>query len=171
MPPFPAPPTPEEFEAMMAELRATPMPPAFDYEAYRANDLWKRIRKRVVKRDKRICQSCGGEGHTVHHRSYDQPVLDGHADEFLVTVCDGCHDLVHNTDDGKRRPQDEWDTILAQPKPETFPEPVVPQTNGTTIPLVSEPEGWSRMTAKQRAGWNRSVLATLRARFPKLLRI
>jgi len=97
---------------------------------------------------------------------YDQPVLDGHADEFF-TVCDGCHDLFHTTDDGKRRPQDEWDAIIAQPKSEMFPEPVVPQTNGL-IPLVAKPDSWSRMTAKQQAGWVRSVMTTLRVRFPKL---
>jgi 5-methylcytosine-specific restriction endonuclease McrA len=63
------------------------------YSAYLRSRHWRRLRKRVLKRDGHACQRCGTSTDlTVHHRRYDI----GHDRlEDLVTLCESCHDGLH----------------------------------------------------------------------------
>lgn len=86
--------------------------PLGNYEKYRGTARWRRIKARVLERDKRTCLCCGGIGTVVHHRSYDDDVMLGTNDAMLWTVCDGCHELIHFTDDGAKRSAEEVDLLL-----------------------------------------------------------
>ncbi|MDF2461775.1 MAG: hypothetical protein K0Q43_10 [Ramlibacter sp.] len=120
-------PTQEEIQATLAELRAeleakearrlagTLDPYEIfldDYSAYLQTKLWKKISRRVLKRDNKVCRRCGGRGLRVHHRSYDADVMRGERDEALATVCDTCHHVIHFLDDGSKRPEQDWDQVL-----------------------------------------------------------
>lgn len=65
------------------------------YQAYLKSDLWKAIRKRVLKSANRKCAGCGGKATQVHHRDYRPSVLRGDNDVPLVALCRTCHDAVH----------------------------------------------------------------------------
>lgn len=61
------------------------------YADYLNSPLWKKIRKRVLRRSKHRCEVCGGVAKQVHHRSYTNQTLLGRRDDFLVAVCGDCH--------------------------------------------------------------------------------
>jgi hypothetical protein len=49
-----------------------------DYANFLQSDLWRKsIRPRVLKRDNRVCFSCGGRANDVHHASYHPLVMAG----------------------------------------------------------------------------------------------
>lgn len=62
-----------------------------DYKAYRASDLWKGIRRRVLERDGRKCRLCQEWTGIVHHDLYDKPTMLGDTLEHLYSLCDDCH--------------------------------------------------------------------------------
>ncbi len=64
------------------------------YAAYLESDLWKSIRKRVLKRDRHICFGCGKTACQVHHRNYEIDVLQGKSLGPLVSICHGCHESI-----------------------------------------------------------------------------
>jgi hypothetical protein len=72
-----------------------------DYPAYLKSDLWKSIRKRVLKVASRKCVGCGAKATQVHHRDYRPSVLRGNNDFPLVAMCSTCHDAVHAGDNNK----------------------------------------------------------------------
>ena len=72
-----------------------------DYPAYLKSDVWKTIRKRVLKAAGRKCAGCGGKATQVHHRDYRPSVLRGDNDGPLVALCKTCHDAVHAGDKNK----------------------------------------------------------------------
>jgi 5-methylcytosine-specific restriction endonuclease McrA len=73
------------------------------YEEYRLSDLWKGIRDRVLERDKRTCQGCGGTASHAHHRKYDREVMTGEDIQPIVALCAGCHTKVEFGQDGHKR--------------------------------------------------------------------
>jgi 5-methylcytosine-specific restriction endonuclease McrA len=97
------------------------------YGKYLHSNEWKRIRRRVLKRDQQQCWRCGGQATLVHHRSYAPEVLAGNNNEQLASLCEGCHTVVHYDDSGAERPWPETERILV--------------------------EKWPRMTAVQRSAW------------------
>jgi hypothetical protein len=118
---------------------------------YLPSSLWQKIRRRVLRRDKKICFYCGGTAILVHHRSYTRKVLEGRADHRLVSLCEGCHGLIHFSDKGNKRSLIATDRILmARTPPIEIPEPVVDLRRLNPIP---QPREWPRMTAIQRQGW------------------
>ncbi len=85
----------------------------------------------------------------MHHRSYERDVLEGKNDAMLATVCEGCHNIIHFTDDGSARPEEEWDSVfLAGQHQEDIP-PV--GKIDLRRPVFDLPAGFdrSRMTARQ----------------------
>ena len=123
-----------------------------DYNSeYLPSKLWKSIKRRVLKRDGKVCQLCTGPGGVVHHRSYDLEVLEGNADYLLITLCEGCHELVHKDEFGRKRPTSETHGICATPQLQRdFPEPIV----DLRLAVPKKPPGWDRLTAVQRSLWN-----------------
>ncbi len=71
------------------------------YAEYLSSELWATIRLRVLTRDKDVCRRCQGKATQVHHRSYEQKVMDGLDDGPLVSLCHDCHHWIEF--DGKRK--------------------------------------------------------------------
>ena len=140
--------------------------PLMDYDSeYRKTQLWKKVIKpRILKRDNRICRSCGGSGNIVHHRSDDRDVLEGHNDEMLVTVCEPCHDIIHFEEDGTKRSFTDIDAVLFAPKPTEIPEPKIDMRKVGFALLPSKP----RMTGYQQKLWRERVLELVRERRAQL---
>ncbi len=70
------------------------------YSEYLKSPVWDSKRRRVLQRDKKICQACQKRKATqVHHLTYeragDEPLFD------LVSVCNECHE--HLTELSRRR--------------------------------------------------------------------
>jgi hypothetical protein len=128
-----------------------------DYDDYRKSWLWRKITKRIRKRDEDRCFRCrgdaGGAGGPVHvhHRSYAPKVLAGLADECLVCLCEGCHNIIHFDDHRRPRTDQETERLLLQRDTRSdFPEPKVDLRRG----FQDHPPGWERMTAVQRVAHN-----------------
>jgi len=66
---------------------------------------WKSQRRRALRRDKRICQTCGMSEHrmNVHHiiprSEFDHDWKSMNALSNLVTLCSACHAKIHNCQD------------------------------------------------------------------------
>ncbi len=71
------------------------------YNFYLQSDQWKLKRKKVLERDKNVCQAClTNKAEEVHHLTYDNIF-----DEFLfelVSVCKNCHNEIENNKRIKR---------------------------------------------------------------------
>ena len=68
------------------------------YQEYLDSSDWKQRRARILKRDKYQCSMCGtGMNLRVHHVRYPD-VLGEESDDDLITVCDSCHEKIHNAD-------------------------------------------------------------------------
>lgn len=82
------------------ERRMVLMELGFDtYEAYLCSDLWKRIRRAVLDRDRHRCK-CGAKATQVHHRRYAKVDLSGQTLLYLVAICEPCHRF--GSKDGER---------------------------------------------------------------------
>lgn len=57
---------------------------------------WQCVRERIIERDKGECKDCGSQEFLqVHHCIYADSDPWGTPDEFLITVCDSCHENRH----------------------------------------------------------------------------
>ncbi len=56
---------------------------------------WKKVAKRIRKRDRHRCQSCGRKGYHVHHLAYEGANIWDTPDHLLETRCDHCHRGAH----------------------------------------------------------------------------
>jgi hypothetical protein len=115
--------SPEWFEAQFAEMRTRmadhPSRETIltrmgfrDYDEYRESPLWRKIRRRVLKRDLKLCVRCRGPATEVHHRNYLEPVLRGDDDASLVAVCRICHEAIERDPEGRRRSDVEKEAVL-----------------------------------------------------------
>lgn len=64
-----------------------------DYLVKLKDPRWQKKRLEILKRDKWTCQSCGDKTSTltVHHMIYDKQEPWDMFDEFLITLCEECH--------------------------------------------------------------------------------
>jgi len=120
-----------------------------DYrQEYLYSKLWLKIRKRILKRDNQICAFCEGSANIVHHRSYERDVLEGKADQMLVSLCSVCHEYIHFDNKGLRRSLEESDQILLEKNPPTdIPEPKLRKN------CLKLPPEWSGMNGIQKKAW------------------
>nr|WP_169605364.1 HNH endonuclease [Microscilla sp. PRE1] len=66
----------------------------YKYLLHLESDYWKRIRLKVIERDKGVCQECKENIATeVHHLTYDN--LYQERLEDLISVCQSCHSRIH----------------------------------------------------------------------------
>ncbi len=154
--------TQSEIRALLDELRADNalggknadvvlMDYQGEYLEYLESKEWKKIKRRILKRDRNTCARCGGRGTVVHHRSYKPEVLEGKADHVLVTICSPCHKVIHFDDSGKKRPFEECEAIFQKrPDPNDFPEPKIDLRRDTSKDF---PPQWSKMTEEQKKNW------------------
>lgn len=65
-----------------------------EYDAFMASAEWRRQQQRVMRREGRRCQVCGGRAESVHHTFYAVPIS-ATPDGALLAVCDDCHHTIH----------------------------------------------------------------------------
>lgn len=155
-------PTQEEIKKILDDLRNNPIVNdkndvmQMDYNTeYLSSKIWGKIKRRILKRDKKICFLCGGSGSIVHHKSYEREVLEGNADHMLITVCDGCHNIIHFNENGSKRSAEDQEIILSTKQLQIeIPEPKIDLRRRSPI----KPPEWPRMTAIQRTLWHEKVL-------------
>jgi hypothetical protein len=82
-----------------------------DYESYLHSLLWRKIRKRVLKRDKHKCRCCGELAGEAHHRSYRREALNGSDISPIIAICRKCHDEIE-LEDGKKNSFEEAERKL-----------------------------------------------------------
>jgi len=63
---------------------------------YLKSDDWKRKRYVVLKRDNWRCVYCGAPATQVHHKKYAKRNIGKEPIEWLVSVCESCHESRHN---------------------------------------------------------------------------
>lgn len=83
-----------------------------EYCEYLQSPLWKKIRRRVLKRDRGICQLCQAKATEVHHRSYDTDVMLGKNDAGCISLCEKCHHSIEFTQAGEHRSLEQKEAIL-----------------------------------------------------------
>ncbi|MDR3047694.1 MAG: HNH endonuclease [Bacteroidales bacterium] len=63
---------------------------------YLKSDAWQRKRYVVLKRDNWRCVYCGGRATQVHHKKYAKRNIGKEPIEWLVSVCNSCHNAQHS---------------------------------------------------------------------------
>lgn len=63
---------------------------------YLNSDDWKRKRYVVLKRDNWRCVYCGARATQVHHKRYAKYNIGKEPIEWLVSVCNDCHNSQHH---------------------------------------------------------------------------
>jgi len=62
---------------------------------YLKSDEWKRKRYVVLKRDNWQCVYCGAQATQVHHKRYARKNIGKEPIDWLVSVCNACHESKH----------------------------------------------------------------------------
>lgn len=76
------------------------------YADYLKSALWVSIRSRVYEAKGRVCLECKEAPATeIHHRRYDEDTLRGLTLNYLVPICDPCHERIHNINRAARLKQ------------------------------------------------------------------
>jgi 5-methylcytosine-specific restriction endonuclease McrA len=66
------------------------------YLEFLKSEYWKKVRKRVLKRDKHMCKKCKSKFNLqVHHKTYIHHGLEHKYLKDLITLCDICHKIGH----------------------------------------------------------------------------
>jgi len=105
-----------------------------NYSEYLRGSTWRRIRGRVLRRDRWKCRSCGQRASQVHHGAYDEPTMRGETLARLYSLCGPCHEAVSLDVFGLRRPAAEvrattrlLDAPVGQPKKRKTRTKLVPR--------------------------------------------
>jgi len=61
-----------------------------NYREYLKSDKWKKLRTKILERDKYICWDCDGSATEVHHLDYDYLETDDE-EKHCVSLCRICH--------------------------------------------------------------------------------
>lgn len=61
-----------------------------DYREYLKSDKWKKLRTKILERDKYVCWGCDGVATEVHHLDYDCLGIDNE-EKHCVSLCRVCH--------------------------------------------------------------------------------
>ena len=65
-------------------------------DVYLKSDDWRRKRYVVLKRDNWTCVYCGSRATQVHHLRYAKYNIGKEPIDWLVSVCNACHDSQHH---------------------------------------------------------------------------
>jgi 5-methylcytosine-specific restriction endonuclease McrA len=60
-------------------------------------DAYRQLCRRVPQRDRWRCQACGGRANLQVHHARLRSRSGDDSDENLVTLCVGCHAIIHGT--------------------------------------------------------------------------
>lgn len=67
----------------------------FYRNVYLKSDEWRRKRYVVLKRDNWICSYCGAQATQVHHLRYAKYNIGREPIDWLVSICEDCHEKQH----------------------------------------------------------------------------
>ena len=127
---------------------------------YLKSSLWRKIKRRVLKRDNYVCQrhECGIKAKEIHHRSYDPEVMRGNDDSKLISLCSGCHSYISFDESGKLRPTEEQERLLIEKPDRTILPPIQVvwgRLGGKKIKAAHHPgNGFSKL---QLEAWRKEV--------------
>lgn len=139
------------FQEIRVKERVASLRRQQDYREYLNTPLWRKISRRVLDRDHRVCRCCGGIAPQVHHRSYAEDVMRGENDDELASVCDGSHVYIEFDELGEERDPEETDRLLLAGRRDIdYPAPKVDLRRS----FPQKPIGWDRMSAVQRSLWH-----------------
>lgn len=65
------------------------------HNVYLKSDDWRRKRYVVLKRDNWQCVFCGAPATEVHHKRYARKNIGKEPIDWLVSVCNACHEAQH----------------------------------------------------------------------------
>jgi 5-methylcytosine-specific restriction endonuclease McrA len=68
----------------------------FYRNGYLKSEAWKRKRYVVLKRDNWRCVYCGSRATQVHHTKYAKNNIGKEPIEWLVSICETCHEKQHS---------------------------------------------------------------------------
>ena len=88
---------------------------------YLKSDAWKRKRFVVLKRDNWQCVYCGAPAKQVHHKRYARKNIGNEPIEWLVSVCNNCHNTLHH--------QSEYSGAKYATIPEQIRPPILPKSH------------------------------------------
>lgn len=76
-----------------------------EYKELLKDPRWQKMKALVMIRDNFTCQHCGATDKTlhVHHFNYDAPTPWDVPDQYLITLCEDCHNAWHNKLFGLRK--------------------------------------------------------------------
>lgn len=63
------------------------------YEEYLLSPDWQKKREYTIKREKGLCQGCGGKAQAVHHLTYEN--IGNELYHELIAICNKCHRQIH----------------------------------------------------------------------------
>jgi hypothetical protein len=108
------------------------------YREYLKSPEWATIRQAMLAKAPR-CLTCDKQACVVHHLKYDTRTLLGLDTTWLVSLCDGCHELIEITPTGKKR-------SLAR-------------ANETLLALAAKAgrHGWIRFIRSKEAGYAKAL--------------
>ena len=66
------------------------------YRSYLKSDAWQRKRYVVLKRDNWRCVYCGNRATQVHHKRYAKYNIGKEPIDWLISVCNECHNKTHD---------------------------------------------------------------------------
>jgi 5-methylcytosine-specific restriction endonuclease McrA len=69
---------------------------ATSYKGYLKSALWKKIRRRILRRDEFTCQACLCQSQCVHHIDYNEQTLAGKSRASLISLCNSCHHKIEH---------------------------------------------------------------------------
>lgn len=86
-----------ENESVLSDYLARMSLSRRDYyrNVYLKSEEWKRKRYLVLKRDNWRCVYCGAKATQVHHTKYASRNIGKEPIEWLVSICETCHDAEH----------------------------------------------------------------------------
>ena len=64
---------------------------------YLKSEAWQRKRYVVLKRDNWTCIYCGARATQVHHLRYAKYNIGSEPIDWLVSICEPCHETQHNS--------------------------------------------------------------------------
>lgn len=74
------------------------------YTEYLSSSLWRSKRRRFIAAVDGSCVACGSlDNLVVHHRCYSEAILFGTEDDYLVLLCNSCHERVELTSKKTKR--------------------------------------------------------------------
>lgn len=113
------------------------------YQEYLKSDDWKAIKEVVFQKHKDCCV-CGGVASQLHHWDYHDLTMLGLNNEFLLPICDGCHEGIEFDGSRKRSLKEVQKLLFVKLRPYYRKRLVSGQARRKVILRNAKPVNWSK---------------------------